>query len=372
MSEFLAASKLSDAQVSALIAENRRLRALVDQQATRQQQAETANEQAESRLRHLLDLMPAGVLLINNSGRVYDCNPAAERMLGTPLVGEIWAQVIERSFSPQSDDGHEISLKSGRRVQLATCALTSEPGQLLLLTDLTETRLLQDRLSHYQRLSEMGRMMASLAHQIRTPLSAALLYMDHLARPDLSVEQRSRFTGKVRSRLENLEQQVRDMLVFARGETKLEDRISTEQFFRDLDDQLDIPLAYHEGDCDLRNDAQGLQFQCNKETLLGAVMNLIENALQAGGNQVTLMIRMQRLESMLQLTIADNGPGMDEATRQKALQPFFTTKSHGTGLGLAVAQVVAHAHHGRFALQSQPGIGTVVSLTLPIYQVDPE
>ena len=91
-----------------------------------------------------------------------EANPAAEDFLGTPLIGQPWFEIISRSFAPRGDDGHEVSLKDGRRVSLMTRAMDSEPGQLVLLTDQTETRLLQGRVSHYQRLSEMGRMMSEI------------------------------------------------------------------------------------------------------------------------------------------------------------------------------------------------------------------
>lgn len=358
-------------EVIRLRQENEELKNRLSSQQTQQFCEQLENDKVASRLRHLLDLMPAGVVLIDNTGKVSVCNPAAEAFLGVPLLGQPWAEIISRSFAPQSDDGHEISLKDGRRVQLTTCALTAEPGQLLVLTDLTETRLLQSRLSHYQRLSDMGRMVASLAHQIRTPLSAALLYMDHLGRDALTPEQRQRFVGKVRARLQHLEQQVRDMLLFARGETRLEDRISTRELIRELEDLLDVPLAHHEGDCELINNAEHHMIQCNRDTLQGAILNLVNNALQAGGSAVDLNIRFDAEEGQLRISVGDNGPGMDQETRNRALEPFYTTKSHGTGLGLSVAQVVAHAHHGTFTLHSEQGIGTVVALTLPAYQMEP-
>lgn len=314
---------------------------------------------------NLLAVMPAGVVLIDGSGRVIESNPAAEGLLGSPLKGELWFKIIERSFAPRKDDGHEVSLKDGRRVSLMTRAMNNQPGQLVLLTDQTETRLLQGRLSHYQRLSEMGRMMASLAHQIRTPLSAALLYVDHLTRPDLQQEQRQKFATKAKSRLTNLEQQVRDMLIFARGEMRLDHRISSVELMADLEDMLDLPLVNYDADCDCENLAPELFIQCNKEALLGVCMNLIENALQASGKGCELSVRLSEQEAQLRIDITDQGSGMDNDALQKAMEPFYTTKSHGTGLGLAVAQVVAHAHHGNFTLQSQPGVGTIATLLLP-------
>jgi two-component system sensor histidine kinase FlrB len=175
-------------------------------------------ERLANRLQNLLDLLPGGVIVIDAQGIVREANPAASELLGLPLEGELWRHVIARCFAPREDDGHEISLKDGRRLSIATRSLDAEPGQLVLLNDLTETRHLQDQLARHERLSSLGRMVASLAHQIRTPLSAALLYASHLTEQELPVATQQRFAGRLKERLHELEHQVRDMLVFARGE----------------------------------------------------------------------------------------------------------------------------------------------------------
>ena len=350
-------------ELERLKAENARLKAQLSEQGA----LDSAGGLAVQRMRQLLDLLPAGVLLIDRYGRVSECNPASESLLGTPLKGESWVAIIQRSFAPKKDDGIEISLKDGRKVRLLTRPLEYEPGQLVLLTDQTDTRLLQSRLSHYQRLSEMGRMMASLAHQIRTPLSAALLYASHLTGERLDDQKRVRFARKVKDRLIHLEQQVKDMLIFARGETQLDDRITLEALFTAIDDQLDLPLAQHDADCHLENLAEGYVIQCNKEILLGAILNLVNNALQAAGNAHLLVIKAYPEGERILIQVIDQGPGMSREAIQKAMEPFFTTKSHGTGLGLAVAQVVAKAHQGDFKIASIEGQGTCAQLSIPYW-----
>lgn len=104
-------------------------------------------ERLANRLQNLLSLLPGGVIVIDEEGRVREANPAACDMLGLPLEGELWRHVITRCFAPREDDGHEISLKDGRRLSIATRSLDAEPGQLVLLNDLTETRHLQDQLA---------------------------------------------------------------------------------------------------------------------------------------------------------------------------------------------------------------------------------
>ncbi|MFT6917108.1 MAG: two-component system sensor histidine kinase FlrB [Motiliproteus sp.] len=341
-----------------------RLNGRLEQQDQAREHELADKERITQRLESLLQLLPGGVIVLDNQGRIQECNAAAIELLGDPLKDERWSVVISRSFAPRGDDGHEVSLKSGRRVSLATRSLEGEPGQIILLTDQTETRALQARLGHFQRLSFMGKMMASLAHQIRTPLTAAMLYSAHLSKPELRDEQRIKFANKVRGRLNSLEAQVRDMLVFARGETKLTDLVSSEQLFSALEDALDMPLTHADADADCINGSPGVLLPCNQEALVGALMNLINNALQAGAQ--TLVVRSVRVDKQrLRLQVEDSGPGMDLQQLQQSLEPFYSTKSQGTGLGLAVAQVVARAHHGEFFIDSLPGQGTVAGFILP-------
>lgn len=156
-------------------------------------------ERLANRLQNLLDLLPGGVIVIDDQGRVREANPAACDLLGLPLEGELWREVITRCFAPREDDGHEVSLKDGRRLSIATRSLDAEPGQLVLLNDLTETRHLQDQLARHERLSSLGRMVASLAHQIRTPLSAALIYASHLTDEQLPRPPTNALPGASRS-----------------------------------------------------------------------------------------------------------------------------------------------------------------------------
>ena len=321
-------------------------------------------ERLAHRLQSLLDLLPGGVIVIDGQGVVREANPVARNLLGQPLVGMLWRQVIARNFAPREDDGHEISLKAGRRLSIATRSLHAEPGQLVLLTDLTETRRLQDQLSRHERLSALGRMVASLAHQIRTPLSAALLYASHLTEQELPVEQQQRFAGRLKERLHELEHQVRDMLIFARGELPLPDRLAPPALF----DALRAAAEPHVLDMQVRwqCDSRAGELLCNRDTLVGSLLNLLENAIQAAGREARLKVHLYRRGQALRLCISDNGPGIDPATLARLGEPFFTTKTTGTGLGLAVVKAVVRAHQGDVQLRSRLGRGTCAILTLPL------
>ncbi|MFI8479419.1 sensor histidine kinase [Pseudomonas sp. NPDC078700] len=321
-------------------------------------------ERLALRLQSLLDLLPGGVIVIDGQGVVREANPVARNLLGKPLAGMLWREVIARSFAPREDDGHEVSLKDGRRLAIATRSLQGEPGQLVLLTDLTETRRLQDQLSRHERLSALGRMVASLAHQIRTPLSAALLYASHLTEQVLPAEQQQRFAGRLKERLHELEHQVRDMLIFARGDLPLPDRISPKELFNALRaaGETHVQGMQVRWQCD----SYSGELLCNRDTLVGTALNLVENAIQASGREARLKIHLYSRANTLRLCISDDGPGIDAVTLARLGEPFFTTKTTGTGLGLAVVKAVAKAHQGELKLQSKPGRGTSALLILPL------
>ncbi|WP_122709303.1 ATP-binding protein [Pseudomonas viridiflava] len=321
-------------------------------------------ERLANRLQNLLDLLPGGVIVIDGMGVVREANPAAIDLLGQPLLGMLWRHVISRCFAPREDDGHEISLKDGRRLSISTRSLDAEPGQLVLLNDLTETRRLQEQLARHERLSSLGRMVASLAHQIRTPLSAAMIYASHLTEQELPVETQQRFAGRLKERLHELEHQVRDMLVFARGELPLTDRIAPGALFQALQNAA----ATHLQGVAVRwqcNSVDG-ELLCNRDTLVGALLNLVENAVQASTGRTRLKVHVYSRGNTLRLCISDNGSGMDQAALARIGEPFFTTKTTGTGLGLAVVTAVTRAHQGGVQYRSRVGRGTCAIVSLPL------
>ncbi len=323
--------------------------------------------QLAARLEGLLEGLPAGVVVLDGNGRIQQVNPAAKRLLGEPLVGREWIEVIRRAFAPQPGAGCDLKLADGRLVSLSTCPLGEEPGQILLLNDVTETRALQERASRNQRLSAMGKMVAALAHQIRTPLSSALLYASHLKRPDLDGERRQELAERILERMRHLEQLLNDMLLFAHGGLGGGERLTAGELLQELLEATAPRIQEQNITLILDDASNGRTVLCNRQLLLSALQNLITNAIQATGTggTITLRARLQG-EQRLAIQVADDGPGIAPELQEKIFEPFMTTRSGGTGLGLAVARGVAHAHHGDLELISAPDQGTVFSIWLPV------
>ncbi|MFB2651808.1 sensor histidine kinase [Shewanella seohaensis] len=316
-----------------------------------------------NRMEHILQAMPSGVVILNGDGIVTDANPVAVELLEQPLCGARWIDVIHTAFAPQDDDGHEVSLRNGRRVKFAITPLTPEPGQLIVLTDLTETRLLQKNLSHLQRLSALGKMVATLAHQVRTPLSAALLYAANLASPKLSESAKAKFQQKLVDRLNELERQVNDMLLMAKGrQDELGELVNLDEVINTVMANCEPIVAQRGATLAVTNASNGLML-ANVNALSSAVNNLVMNSLEAGATQIQIVAN--DIGEQLALNVVDNGKGLDAKMQQKVLEPFFTTKAQGTGLGLAVVQSVVRNHGGKIQLSCMPNKGCTVSLTFP-------
>ncbi len=331
----------------------------------------TEKERVASRLASLLHALPGGVVVIDAEGKVQEHNPAAELLLGQPLLGLPWSDIIQRSFAPRSDDGHDISLVDGRKVNISTCPLGSEPGQILLITDVTEIRYLQDRMGQQQRLAAMGKMAASLAHQIRTPLSSALLYVSNLKRQVLSDEDRFVLTDKMTSRLRHLEQLIEDMLMYSRegkvGEEFFTSQSLLDELYQGLEPQLELTKTRFTS----VNTKSDLVIHGNRQMLLSALTNLAMNAMQAmkeSGNTETGKIEVEITKANNEVCIAlkDNGPGIPTELQEQIFDPFYTTRTQGTGLGLAVVKAVAKAHGGDVELISSVNEGCAFKVTLPL------
>jgi len=333
-------------------------------------QTSTSGVVSQNRLAHLVDILPSGVIILDANGRVEEANRMAIDFFGEEVVGQRWSNVINRVFEPRADDGHEVSLKDGRRLKIAITSLEPEDGQLILLTDLTQTRQMQNNMAHMQRLSALGKMVASLAHQVRTPLSAAMLYAANLKSKAMPEQSKLRFHDKLMARLKDLEQQVNDMLMFARSDNgHIASELSLQDILTDVQASSEAMICQHEAKLMVTLPDPDLLVMGNRTALSGAISNLVHNAIQAKSKGLLMhLVAKRHGESEVEISLVDNGPGISIAQQQKIFEPFFTTKSQGTGLGLAVVQSVAKSHNGQLTLNSKQGQGSCFSLILPLHR----
>jgi len=321
-------------------------------------------EALSERLSSLLDALPAGVVLLDSMAVVVAVNPAAMSFFGSDLPGRHWGDVARAYLEPTLTVGEWLLGES--RVSIAESALPSAGGKILLIHDVTAAHQMKSELERNQRLAAMGEMAASLAHQLRTPLAAALLHTANLGRPGVPDETRARFSEKATGQLRRLERLIQDVLLFARGESIGRDVIEAGDLLVEAGQTVEPLMREHGLEFTCLDDCDGVKIVGNRKALLGALINLLENAMQAtpAGGKICLSGKFGG--EMLTIGVRDSGPGISRETQLRIFEPFFTTKGQGTGLGLAIAQGVARAHGGAIQLFSEPGEGAEFVMTLPV------
>ncbi|MHB1374200.1 MAG: sensor histidine kinase [Thauera sp.] len=341
--------------------------------------------QLTERLSVLMEALPAGVLVVDRAGSVVQANRAAENLFGGMLGGRTWAQLaarLEDSGTPgeyvlaTEDPGATVGGRAAdlRRLALSESELDSGAERILLVHDITDTHRMRLTAERNERLAAMGEMVAGLAHQLRTPLAAALLYTGNLRQPELDPAQRAMVADRALERLRYLERLIRDMLLFARGDSAGRQRFAVCELLAELAHTLE-PVARARqvaftADCGCGE----AELVGDRKALGGALTNLLENGIQACEMGGTLHCEAALVApahsglgvAAVRFSVRDSGRGIAPELQERLFEPFFTTRAEGTGLGLAIARGVARAHGGDITLRSTPGQGAEFTLVVPL------
>ena len=323
-----------------------------------------AKEALSERLSLLLNALPAGVVVLDCAACVSEANPAACRMFGRTIIGETWLALAQaRLVATEAPDEWQLD---ERRLSIVESPLDSAGGRILLIHDVTAAHALKAELERNQRLAAMGEMAASLAHQLRTPLATALLYSANLCQPDLDDAARVRFAGKTAAQLKRLERLIQEVLLFARGESIGRDTIPVRQLLADAAQTVEPLFADRKVAFRVNCAADGVVVTGSRKALAGALVNLLENALQACTADGKVTLGASVADGLLLLAVRDSGIGIAPEIQARVFEPFFTTRGQGTGLGLAIALGVARAHGGTIKVSSLPEDGSEFVIMLPV------
>lgn len=309
-------------------------------------------EQLSQRLSLLLETLPGAIVVIDGNGVIQEQNSEALTLLNEPLSGCSWASIVRREVRAGGSKDGNIQLQDGRWLSLSRRPLRDEPGEILLLADVTESRQMAELRQRQERLTTIGEMTAEFAHQVRTPLASAMLYASQL---DMSTDAQQLVVEKISERLNDLGRMINDMLGFAAGGRRADEVVDVSALFRSIRATLDaqlgdsttLDLLIDGTSIDRKNaDDHCLRFAANENSLKGALINLITNADQAASGAASVQLGAWSDDRWVYFTVVDDGPGVPEDLLPHIFEPFFTTRPQGTGLGLAVVQDVAQSHGG--------------------------
>ncbi|HTJ80297.1 MAG TPA: ATP-binding protein, partial [Polyangiaceae bacterium] len=359
---------------------------------TARKRVEEALRESESRLRHAIDATGMGTWSRDESGVHWD--EGMRRIFGIspeevpkpydgfiPFVHEedraMVAAAIERfrASGTYEDLEFRIVRKGGavRHVLAKGAIIRNDLGIPIRsyggLFDVTDQRMLEERLRQAQKMDAIGQLTAGIAHNFNNILAIIL--------PSVELSQRSA-PPEINRRLEDIKHaslrgadMVRDLMLFARKDVRPRlDAIDLGQTVRRTIDicrtTFDRAFVF-----DVRIEPSLPSARANAGQIEQVLLNVLLNARDAleeaksPAPRISVELVKSR-EGTLKLTISDNGPGMDAATRARAFEPFFTTKGdkRGTGLGLASAYTIVAEHGGRISCESRLGEGTSIVIEL--------
>ena len=244
-------------------------------------------------------------------------------------------------------------------------------GLIVFFTDLTEINKLNELLQRSERLAALGEMAAGVAHEIRNPLNSIRGFSQLFNENMVSEDKTKEFSEIIIKEVDRLNGLVVDLLDFSR-----EQNISKREM--DIRPLIDLTISY------VKQGRPELEAQWEKDfpdasatvgidpdKVKQVLINIYQNALDAMQEKSEIRIKTSLLystdpEKMLVIHIEDNGPGMPEKVLEKIFNPFYSTKSRGSGLGLSICQRIIEEHGGYIAVESAEGKGTIFRIHLPI------
>lgn len=238
-------------------------------------------------------------------------------------------------------------------------------GTLMVLADVTEQRLLNRQMSRTERLTALGELASSLAHEIKTPLTSIHGFAQMVPQKIGDEEFLERMASIVQKESDRLNSLVENLLSYGRSQVAERTEVSLSPLIDDLKVLIDKKLEKKE--ISFRKEiSKEFTVYGDEAKLKQVFLNLFLNAIDAVDSGGEVEVEAEEVESgFLQVEVRDDGKGMEEGVQQKLFNPFFTTKEEGTGLGMAIAHRIIEEHAGQIEVDSTPGEGTVISLILP-------
>jgi signal transduction histidine kinase len=229
-----------------------------------------------------------------------------------------------------------------------------------------ELSIVQEELFRKKQLASVGELAASIAHEVRNPLAIIANAAANLKRPSLGAADRSTVIGIVEEEIIRLNNLVTELLRFARPMNVRREDVSLAEVLKGLGEHLG---EAHTIEARVPDEPGVGTVWADANLLRLAMQNVVDNARQAmpGGGTVVVTARRDHVSGQAGavIEVSDEGPGMDSQTLRRAMDPFFSTRPSGTGLGLPIVARIAEAHGGRVEVKSRAGEGTTVVLFIP-------
>jgi PAS domain S-box-containing protein len=346
---------------------------------------------------------------IDIHGTIISWTPGVERMLGytkDEIIGQHVDTIIpedirektrisiEEQMQGQFGVLHEETErlhKDGRRIPVFLTRVplhnnNCEVASLLaILKDTSEQKRIQKQLERLQRDTAMGKVAAKVAHEIRTPLGVLFLKSDLLVERMESAfeewgesdatthkEKLGKCVADIQKQISRLEEIATNYLHLAKSRTMERQRIDLHKWMKEILKELNEQYPQGFIDFKIDYDEQTPTIDGDPQQLQRVVANLVRNSVEAIQyskiKKGTITLRSRPVEGGVMIEVADDGPGMSKEIQEDIFDPFITTKSIGTGLGLYLVREIIDNHGGIITIETEEGQGTTVCIYIPVMQ----
>jgi two-component system sensor kinase FixL len=343
---------------------------------------------ANARLRSIIDSAVDAIIVIDARGTIQAFNPAAERLFGY-TEGEVLGRnvnILMPSPYHEEHDGYVSRYLATGRAKIiglgrevtglrrdgTTIPLHLSVGELAvggerwftgILHDLTARVRIEQQLRERAALARVGEMAAVIAHEVKNPL-AGIRGAVQVIGGRLPPESRdAAITAEIVTRIDALDLLMKDLLLFSRAPQPRRTPVNVAPLVTMTADLLAQDPALRNVNVEVEG-ASPVVF-ADAEMLKIIVQNLLLNGAHAMQGRGTIRVTIHAVDSMCRIAFTDGGPGIPAEIRDKIFTAFFTTKSRGSGLGLATAKRLIEAHHGEIQVECPPDGGTTVIVSLP-------
>jgi nitrogen-specific signal transduction histidine kinase len=376
------------------------LSGLADQLAISLENAKLYTEVQNSRIYNdiLLDRLVGGVIAVNPARTITVFNREAERITGLSREHMLNADIVtlppalalafEQTFDQGGSRDVDCSLMVGDRevpIRFGCTLFHSYTGKVLgalvVFTDQTEIKKLEQQIRRTDRLASLGTLAAGMAHEIKNPLVSMKTFTQLLPERYDDPDFRDTFSNLLGDEVSRIDRIVNQLLRFARP---AKPSLTPVNLHGIIDNTLNLvkqQLRQRNINLERQFEAGVDRIHGDSDMLAQALLNFFLNAIDAIAERGSLIVRTEMINvptnqydlwgqpvtvSRLRLSIQDNGPGIPPENLTHVFDPFFTTKASGTGLGLSVSHGIIHEHDGVIEVDSELGRGTTFHLIFPL------
>lgn len=337
---------------------------------------------------NVIESIPSGVLTLTYEGIVMFANPAARERFehaGIEPIGRHVTETLlfdaaswERSLATVARESiergeREIVREDGEH-EIIGYALTplrtleGDPyGMALIFQDLTERRKLEEQLRMKDRMAAVGELSAGIAHEIRNPLAAISGSVQVLKKSESLTPKEQRLMSIILTESERLNQAIASFLRFVKPQERSPESFDVAASLSETIELLQNSIELHpEHEIIAEIDPPHFQLFGDPNQIRQVFWNVAKNAIKAMPGGGSLIVRTSTFDGHYRISFHDEGTGMSGEDKRRLFQPFRTTSSTGTGLGMAISYRIVQEHDGAIEVETQPGRGTTITIALPI------